>query len=191
MNYGLPVTATVGGKEYAIRSDWRAVLDIITALDDHDLTEQERAYVALSIFYPEFDDIPKEDYREAIVELFSFIALGATEEELKNERKKPKLVDWNQDFNLYIGAINKVAGREIRELEYLHWWTFIGYYNEIDSECAFSHVVGLRDKKARGKKLNKEERDWYNRNRKIVDIKVRYSEAEEETLALWAGKKNG
>lgn len=191
MNYGLPTTAIVGGKEYEIRSDWRAILDIITAIDDYDLTEQERAIVALEIFYPDFEDIEPKDYHEAIVQLFSFVALGATEDDLKREQKKPKLVDWNQDFNLYIGAVNKVAGREIRELEYLHWWTFIGYYTEIDSECAFSHVVGIRDKKARGKSLTKEEKAWYARNRKIVDIKVRYSEAEENTLALWTGKSNG
>ena len=191
MNYGLPTTATVGGKEYEIRSDWRAILDIITALGDYDLTEQEKAYISLTIFYPDFEDIPKEDYDDALMQLYSFIAVGESEEELKNEVKRPRLVDWEQDFPLLISAVNKAAGCEIRALEYLHWWTFISYYNEISGECTFSYVVGLRDKKARGKSLTKEEREWYNRNRKLVDIKVRYSEAEQDTLALWTGKTNG
>ena len=172
MNYGLPVTAVVNGTEYDIRSDWRAILDIITAIDDPDLSEQEKAYTALFIFYRDFDSMPIEDYQE----------------ELKKEKKKPKLVDWEQDFNLIIGPINKVAGTEIRALEYLHWWTFISYYNEIDGESTFARVVGIRDKKARGKSLDKEERAWYNRNRQLVDLKVRYSDDEKDLLARWTGQ---
>ncbi len=185
MNYGLPTTATVGGKEYDIRSDWRAILDIITAIEDPDLTERERAYVGLAIFYPDFENIPQSDYQEAILQLYSFIAVGATEEELKNEKKKPKLVDWEQDFQLLIGQINKVAGREIRALDYLHWWTFISYYNEIDGESTFARVVAIRDKKARGKSLDKDERSFYNRNRSMIDLKARYSDNEKDVLAQW------
>ena len=188
MNYGLPVTAVVNGEEYDIRSDWRAILDIITAIDDPDLSEQEKVYTALFIFYRDFESIPIEDYQEAMIQLFSFIALGESEEELKKEKKKPKLVDWEQDFNLIIGQINKVAGKEIRALEYLHWWTFISYYNEIDGDSTFARVVGIRDKKARGKKLDKEERAWYNRNRQLIDLKVRYSDEEKDALALWTGQ---
>lgn len=185
MNYGLPTTATVGGKEYDIRSDWRAILDIITAIEDPDLTERERAYVGLVIFYPDFENIPQSDYQEAILQLYSFIAVGATEEELKNEKKKPKLVDWEQDFQLLIGQINKVAGCEIRALDYLHWWTFISYYNEIDGESTFARVVAIRDKKARGKSLDKDERSFYNRNRSMIDLKARYSDKEKDVLAQW------
>jgi hypothetical protein len=56
--YALPTSAEVNGKTYQIESDYRAVLDILAALSDKDLTEEERAIAALEIFYPDFDDIP-------------------------------------------------------------------------------------------------------------------------------------
>ena len=39
MSYLLPTTLTVGGIEYAIRSDYRAALDIFAALADPELDE--------------------------------------------------------------------------------------------------------------------------------------------------------
>ena len=47
MMYDLPKRLEVGGKEYDIRSDYRAVLDICTALFDPELSAQEKALVTL------------------------------------------------------------------------------------------------------------------------------------------------
>ena len=49
-------------------------------------------------------------------------------------------------------AVNAVAGREVRGLEYLHWWTFLGYFRSI-GEGPFATVVAIRDKRRRGAKL--------------------------------------
>ena len=70
---------TVCGSEYHIRSDYRAVLDICTALTDPELSDQERAAVVLDIFYPEFEDMPQEHYEEAIKKCFWFINCGEEE----------------------------------------------------------------------------------------------------------------
>ena len=40
--YDLPVTLEVAGKEYGIRSDFRAVLDILIAMTDPDLSDYEK-----------------------------------------------------------------------------------------------------------------------------------------------------
>ena len=58
MTYTLPTSVEVGGVEYEIRSDYRAALDIIAALSDFELNDQERVIVALDIFYPDFEKIP-------------------------------------------------------------------------------------------------------------------------------------
>ena len=65
MEYTLPKTVSVGGREYSIRSDYRAILDICEALTDPELTNEEKAEVLLYIFYPDFADIPVEDWQEA------------------------------------------------------------------------------------------------------------------------------
>ena len=51
MEYGLPTTVTVAGMEYSIRTDYRDILTICTALTDPFLDGQDRAEILLTIFY--------------------------------------------------------------------------------------------------------------------------------------------
>lgn len=61
-------------------------------------------------------------------------------------------------------------------------------YQEI-GDCLFAQVVRIRNKRNKGKKLDKAEQEFYRKNRDIIDIKVRYSKAEEEFFAQWLGRK--
>lgn len=179
--YDLPASVVIGGEEFEIDSDYRTILDIIMAMNDPDLSDEERAFVTLCIFYPDAYSLPKEHMEDAVAEMISFINCG----ESSDGKDGPKLVDWEQDFKMIISAINKVAGREVRAMDYLHWWTFLSYYNEIDGECLFSQVVGIRSKLARGKKLDDQDKEFYKRNRKIIDFKNKYSEEDEEIFERW------
>ena len=74
-----------------------------------------------------------------------------------------KVIDWEQDAPMICSAVNKVAGKEIRAEEYIHWWTFMGYYMAI-GESALSTVVGIRHKILKGKKLEKYEQEFKREN---------------------------
>ena len=181
MIYDLPKSLLVGQVEYEIRSDYRAVLDICIALSDIDLTDEEKAYVCLEIFYLDFEHMPQEHYREALEKCFWFINCG--EEEQANN-KNHKLMDWKQDFKYIVAPINRVLSTEVRAIEYLHWWSFISAYYEI-GDCVFAQIVRIRDKKLKGKKLDKEEQAWYRQNRHLVDIRQTFSESEKEIMKSW------
>lgn len=181
MNYALPVSLEIGGRVYQIRSDYRAVLDVCAALTDIDLNDNEKVYVSLSIFYPEVSEIPPENIPEALERCFWFINCGTEDNENK---PSVKLMDWEQDFQYIVAPINRVMGQEIRSLEYLHWWSFISFYREI-GDCLFAQIVRIRDLKRRGKKLDKQDREWYNQNRDLVDLKTTYSEAEKQLMESW------
>ena len=181
MMYELPTSLVICGVTYEIRSDYRAVLDICTALSDVELSDQERSLAALNIMYPDFEDMPVEHYAEAIKKCFWFIDCGSEEDQT---RKAQKLMDWEQDFQYIIAPINRIIGAEIRAMDYLHWWSFISAYYEI-GDCTFAMIVRIRDKKARGKPLDKQEQEWYNRNRHMVDFKRSYTETEKDTLKVW------
>lgn len=176
----LPTSLEVGGAEYEIRSDYRAVLDICAALSDPELEDRDRALVLLDIFYPSFPEMPPGAYDEAVKRCFWFINGG--EENQKNFA--PKLVDWGQDFKYIVAPVNRVMGTEVRTVDYLHWWTFLAAYYEI-GDCLFAQIVRIREKKAKGKKLDKSEQEWYRQNRELVDLKTTYTEAENELLKKW------
>ena len=179
MNYGLPTTVEVGGKTREIRTDFRAILDILTALNDPDLSDSEKSEVMIGIFY--VDEIQPDEYEEAMERCAWFMNMGDVPEKTKHE---PKLMDWEQDFNYIIAPINRVAGRDVRADSYMHWWTFMAFYNEI-GDCLFAQIVSIRDKRARGKKLDKSDKEFYRRNRDIIELKNKYTQAEEEILEGW------
>ena len=181
MNYTLPTSVTIGETEYGIRSDYRAVLEICTALSDPELSERDKGAVVLTIFYPDAEKIPPESYQEAIRRCFWFINCG---DDTEPAHKRPKLMDWDQDFRYIVSPVNRVLGAEVRSLEYLHWWTFIAAYYEI-GECLFAQIVRIRDQKAKGKPLDKADAEWYHNNRELVDFKANYTKAEDDVLRQW------
>lgn len=185
MIYELPNSIEINGVEFPVRSDYRAVLDICTALSDIELSNEEKAIVALEIFYPGFGEMDKSDYKEALEKCFWFINGGKNEEGSKKRNRQ--IVNWEKDFPIIVSPINRVLGKEIRAEKFLHWWTFISAYYEI-GDCLFAQVIRIREKKAKGKQLDKSEREFYAQNRELVDIKTRYTESEKNMLSMWGVK---
>lgn len=173
----LPESLSVSGIEFAIRTDFRDVLTILEAFNDPELESNERVYVCLYILYQDFDSIPPELYEEAFKKALWFIDCGM-DADTKSQKAKPRTMDWEQDEHILFPAINRVAGREVRAIPYLHWWTFFGYFMEIQ-DGVFSHVLSLRQKKASGKKLEKWEREFWNANKDICVLKTKLT-AEEQ-----------
>ena len=173
MIFDLPKTLTVNGKEHPIRTDFRDILRVLVAFEDPNLEDAEKVYVCLFIVYEDFENLSDDEYEEAYREAVRFIDNGT------EPKHSPKTMDWEQDANLIFPAINRVAGYEVRTIEYLHWWTFLGFFMEI-GESAFSTVLGLRQKKAKGKKLEKWEREFWSENADICKLKAKLSEEEEE-----------
>lgn len=180
MMYDLPTTANVCGTEYEIRSDFRDILNIFGVLGDVDLTNDEKAIGVLGIFYPDYFEMPVEHMEEALKECFSFINCGSTE----SGKKTPKLMDWEQDFQYLIAPINRVAGQEVRAMQYMHWWTFISMYYEI-GDCYFAQIVRIRSLKAQGKLKDKLDKEFYRKNKDAVDLKTHYTSTEESIISAW------
>ena len=180
--YELPTSLNINGVAYTIRTDFRAIIDILIAMNDPDLDQQAKTFIMLQILYEEWQNIPFEDLTEACQKACDFIDCGQSDD--NPNRPKPRLMDWEQDFRLLIAPINRIAGQEVRALPYLHWWTFLSYYGEI-GDCYFAQIVRIRDLKAKGKLKDKADKEFYRRNRDAIDIKRRYSEAEEEVIKGW------
>ena len=179
-HWELPTSISVNNTEYAIRTDYRAVLDLLTAFSDKEMlgeSEEEtniiRALLVLNILF--IDEVKPEDQNEAIKKAIEFIDMGI---ESSRDVKKPTLMDWEQDAPLIIPAINKVLGREIRADKYMHWWTFLSAYMEI-GECSFTHIINIRDKKAKGKKLEKWELEYIQEHKDIVLLREKFTEKEQ------------
>ena len=179
--WSLPESVFVGGLEYQINADYRDILEIIEYLQAPDMDDTTRRYVALSLFYEGFEDMPRSDYGEAMAEMLRFINLG---EPLEDNQPQPKTIDWEQDRTIIAAEVNKVAGLDVRGLEFLHWWTFMGFFAGI-GEGQLSMLVAIREKRRKGKKLEDWERDYYRRNIHRVEFRQKYTDAEQEVADAW------
>lgn len=181
MIFDLPKTVEINGREWEIATDYRDILVILSAFEDPDLTNEEKAFVCLHNFYLDFEQLPREQYQAAYNAAMEFIDHGSS-----NDKPSPvKTMDWEQDAPLLFPAINRAAGFEVRNVEYMHWWTFIGYFMEI-KDSTYATVLSLRQKKARHKKLEKYELEYWNQNRSICVI--RHKETADEKAAAEAEK---
>lgn len=183
----LPQSLLVNGREQLIRSDFRDALNIFQALNDPDLSDQEKMAVMLEILYEEFADMKPQDLEEAARQATAFLNGGEGRSEdsyRQSDRPSVKVYDWEQDEAIIFSAINKVAGYEVRAKEYLHWWTFLGYFYEI-GEGVFSTVLNIRQKKSKGKKLEKWEQEFYRNNKQMCDLKTRYTAEEQAEIDYW------
>ena len=178
----LPETAEIGGKIYHLNTDFRDMLEIMRYLEDPNQPEYLRWKIAVALFFEE--ELPEDHLIEAEEYLADFIAAGD-----KDMKPGPKLLDWEQDAQAIVADINKVAGTEIRSIPYMHWWTFLSYFQAI-GEGQLSTLVSIRDKLRRGKKLERWEQEYYRKNSDRVNLRTRYSAeelAEQERLKKLLG----
>ena len=176
--FDLPTSVTISGAEYPVRTDFRVILEIFVMLDDPDLTDADKTEALIRMFYSERPSDPDT----ALQAFTDFV-----DPRHGSQGKKPsgRLIDWSQDFDLMVAPINHILGFECRAVEYLHWRTFLSAYLEIPPESVFARVLRIREKLRTGKKLEKNERSWYNKNRDLVHLKPKFSRAEEELIEAW------
>ena len=180
MMWDLPIAVEINGKSHPIRNkcDYRVVLDVIFALNDNELTEEEKVKCALFIFYEDISNI--DNFETAIKEMFRIRNGGEEQEE--NQEQKPSLMDWEHDFSQLAPPISRVLGYDVRTPQkYTHWYSFLGGYMEI-GECTFSTIVSIRSKRANGKKLDKWEEEYIREHRKMVELPRKLTAEEEEFL---------
>lgn len=169
----LPRSLTVGGRKLAINADFRIALNLFEYLKSGRLTPLEKAYLTVRTIYS--DDIPDELFDEAVERAYWFLDGGDMP---KSEPSKVPLIDWKHDEQMIFPAINKAAGCEVRDLKFMHWWSFLGTMGEVD-EGLYSTVMNIRFKRANGKKLEKHEQEFVSRHKNLV---ILYTDEELEEI---------
>lgn len=186
----LPKSLNVCGKDYKIRTDFREIVDILRAFNDPDLNDTDKILTMIDILYVDIEivenmgtiyvlsngkPLSQEEVTEAIRKGVEFIDAGTE----GDNKPKPRIMDWEQDAPLIFPSVNKMIGHDVRAMEYMHWWTFLGYFMEIP-DGTFLQVINIRQKKNSKSKMEKWEKKFYNENRKLCDLDKRLSKEEQE-----------
>lgn len=190
-NWDLPLSITIGDKEYEIRNkcDYRVILDVIQAFQDDEPIEV-RAHCCIIIFFEHPEELPdplnikSEAEADIVSEILKKISLiiNCGSETSSDEPDKPKLMDWEHDFANISVPISRVLGYSVRDKNnYTHWYDFIGAYGEI-GECYWSQVMNIRSKRMKGKVLDKSEIEFYKNHKQDIDLPNTMMKADQEWL---------
>lgn len=182
--YSLPKQAQIAGKKYDLNTDFRVILKIFRAFEDESLPEILRWQVALRLFYRQ--EIAPQDRQAAMEYLAQFLACG---QETGSGSGKP-LLHWDRDGDAIIAGVNAAAGCEVRNLENVHWWTFLSWFHAMPPG-QLSTRVSIRQKLQKGQKLDPWEQEFYRENKAAVDGKSPLSpeeQAQKQRLNARLGK---
>lgn len=180
MMWELPISVKIDGNEYAIteKCDYKMVLTCIGILKDENFSQESRYISALNLFYE--DLLGCKDYEKAIKEMLKIISNG--ENQSKTTYEQP-LIDWEHDFKLIAPAVSNVLGYDVRLPDkYTHWWTFQGGFMETKRDSLLNTVISIRSKLRKHKKLEDHEREFYIKNRDLIDLPLELTEEEKEWL---------
>ena len=100
--YELPTSLNISGVDFSIRTDFRAIIDILIAQNDPELDEQAKAVVMLQILFEDWQNIPSEHLTEACQKACEFIDCGQSDTD--PNKPKPRLMDWKQDGDMVVPA---------------------------------------------------------------------------------------
>lgn len=168
----LPKSLNVDGIDYPINPDYRVALLIFQAYSDSELNDIEKSLVCIKCLYKK---VPK-DLQQALEKALWFLDGGNIP---KSKQAPIRIMDWEQDESIIFPAINKVAGKEVRSLDYMHWWTFLGMFGEI-GDGLYSQVMNIRSKKAKHKKLDQREKQFYREHKELIDLSYKPTSQEEQ-----------
>lgn len=173
----LPKQLEVRGELRDINYDFRPCITIMQMLERTDLTEYEKIQVMVGLLFVE--EIEDGELIEAAQEATWFLNLGNTIQE-NSGIDYGRLYSWEQDGRFIFSATDRVLGFSSRRAEELHWWEFIGAFYEI-GECTFSTIVHQRKLKKKGKQTETD-REWWNENKDIAQLRMEYTPEEEDAL---------
>ena len=195
----LPTSTTINGKEYEFNSDFRNSIYFSIIMQDDSLSEEEKLYKALEIYYP----IIPTDIEKALEYIYWFYSKGKVEEDNSKKVKEGKKLfkrnnnrayDFEVDSDLIFTAFMSQYGINLNR-ENLHWWEFMALFNSLNDDNEIVKIMNYRtinvnsieDKKER--KLYNDLQQYYSLENKVS--KEEQAELDEMRAKLEALEKGG
>ncbi|MBX3046976.1 MAG: hypothetical protein KF698_08280 [Anaerolineales bacterium] len=149
---------TVGEREVALNTDFRAALGGLMAFEDPDITDGEKQGLLLSNLFPEAD--VNEFTADELIELQEkagwYLNGGRSPGDDADAGGGPRVYSFSKDAALVFAAFRQTHGVDLQSVE-MHWWSFLALFMDLGNETAFNQLVSLR-KRVKTGKATKEER---------------------------------
>lgn len=160
----LPTKIKVNDTIYPINYDYMTAINIIIALEDNELTYDEKCYILIENLYKK--RVKKSDLAQAVEKGFKFIDLGGN---LQKKSSNGRIYSFKKDGNYIFTGINSTHHIDIEANRDIHWWKFMAMFMDMSADCMFGEIVYYRKRKLEGK-LTKEEKKKYSQIKDLLEL---------------------
>lgn len=187
----LPTSVLIHGVEYPIRSNFRTMIKFEELMQDPDVTDQDKVWLALRLFYPEIPD----DIEQAVEQLLWFYRCDKRDNLFTKKAKKRKakraarIYDFELDDDYIYAAFMAQYHLDLHKVRYLHWWKFRAMFNSLSDDMQISKIMEYRAVEI--DKVPKEKRAFYKRMKMLYALPLSRNEEERQNAlenALLQGK---
>lgn len=185
----LPNSVKIDNREYEINSCFRTSILFELLMLDRTVSDEEKIMTALELYYSE---VP-HDIGQAIERMLWFYRGGQEEitgpsEAGKNKISKKPIYSYEHDADYIFSAFLDQYGMDLNEIDFLHWWKFKAMFKSLKEDNEIVKIMGIRAMDT--SKLSKEQKEYYNKMKKIYQIPISKEEQEIQdaiTQALLTG----
>jgi len=170
---------------FQIDPDFQIGIQIMQALENDELTQQEQIGTALSLLFPtedeEDDPLPIPDAQTAVEGLVWFLTDWNHDHNSKGN--KTRVTDYDIDQWRVYSAFRQHYGINLNT-DKLHFWEFMGLLTTLP-ECAYTRVIDIRAKKITAN-MRKDERKAYTELKKVYALEqpkeVEYTDSQKQAI---------
>lgn len=137
-----PETAEVNGRTYQIATDYRIALAYIRLQESDDMTDQEKAVMALSMFYG--PKVQIEDM-EALAEHLRWYLRKGKEDEAQESSRADPVFDIQVDAGRIFAAFVQIYRINLRKVR-MHWWIFLELLDALPQGTHLADVIEIRQR---------------------------------------------
>lgn len=155
-------------KDFPICTDFDIGIQIMKALEDEELTQQERIGTALSLLFitEEGNPLSIPNINTAMDGLKWFLTDWYHDNKDKDD--KTKVTDWDIDQWRIYSAFKRYYGVNL-QTDNLHFWEFMGLLTTLPPDCAYRQVIDIRCKKITSN-MSAEEKNALKEAKKIYAL---------------------
>ncbi|MBU3109340.1 bacteriophage Gp15 family protein [Clostridium gasigenes] len=164
----LPSSVEVECVKYEINSDFRTSILFEMLMQDDEVSDEDKIVASLELYYA----VLPPNLEMALEKILGFYRCSKDIVKSKGNDKCKSVTqiysfDYDDDY-IYAAFLDQY-GVDLQDIEYLHWWKFKAMFKSLKEDAEIVKIMGYRAMDV-SKIKDKEEKEFYNRMKKMYEI---------------------
>lgn len=181
----LPTCVEIDNKKYEINSDFRTSILFELMIEDEALSDEDKLYATLDLYYKELP----QNIKEAIEKALWFYKGGKEDIQIINSFKTKKSImgsdtkiySFEYDADYIYSAFLTQYHIDLQDISYLHWWKFKAMFKSLKEDNEIVKIMGYRSMDI-NKIEDKTQRKFYKEMKELYKLPEKSNDKDDKKL---------